>query len=193
MSKFTENYIITMSDIIREGDPILREKVQEVSLPPSSEDIQELLCMLQFLKNSQDPILSQKYQLRAGVGLSANQIGLNKRMFACYIPQQNSAPLEYMLINPKIISHSASMIYIPESEGCLSIDRQITGYVPRYKRITVRGYTIHGEEIKLKLKDYEAIVFQHEIDHLNGVLFYDHINKNNPFELPANLDIEPFI
>ena len=147
--------------------------------------------MLQYLKNSQDPILSEKYQLRAGVGLSANQIGLNKRMFAAYIRQENGEALEFMLINPKIISHSTAMTYIPESEGCLSIDRPIVGYVPRYRRITVRAYNINGEEVKIKLRDYEAIVFQHEIDHLNGILFYDHINSTNPFELPANVDISP--
>ena len=191
MSKFTKDYLLTMEDIVREGAPILREKAQEVALPPSKEDVEELLCMLQFLKNSQDPILSKKYHLRAGVGLSANQIGLNKRMFASFIQQENGEALEYMLINPKIISHSASMTYIPESEGCLSIDRPIAGYVPRYKRITVRAYTITGEEVKIKLKDFAAIVFQHEIDHLNGILFYDHINSKNPFELPANMDIQP--
>ena len=191
MSKFTKDYLLTMEDIVREGDPLLREKTKDVTLPPTKEDIEELLCMLQFLKNSQNPILSKKYNLRAGVGLSANQIGINKRMFASYIKQENGESLEYMLINPKIISHSASMIYIPESEGCLSIDRPVVGYVPRYKRITVRAYTIDGEEVKIKLKDFAAIVFQHEIDHLNGILFYDHINKKNPFELPANVDIQP--
>lgn len=112
-------------------------------------------------------------------------------MFASYMRQENGEALEYMLINPKIISHSTAMTYIPESEGCLSIDRSIVGYVPRYRRITVRAYNIHGEEVKIKLKDYEAIVFQHEIDHLNGILFYDHINSKNPFELPANVDITP--
>ncbi|WP_204302808.1 peptide deformylase, partial [Stenotrophomonas maltophilia] len=75
------------------------------------------------------------------VGLSANQIGLNKRMFAAYIKQEHGEPLEFMLINPKIISHSTAMTFIPESEGCLSIDRPIVGYVPRYRRVTVRAYT----------------------------------------------------
>jgi len=87
MSKFTKDYIIKMEDIVREGDSILREKTKEVTIPPTKEDQEELECMLQYLKNSQDPILSEKYQLRAGVGLSANQIGLNKRMFAAYIRQ----------------------------------------------------------------------------------------------------------
>ena len=81
MSKFHAGYTITMKDIAREGNPILRQRTQEVNVPLSDEDRETLICMMNFLKNSQDPVLSKKYQLRAGVGLSANKIGLNKRMF----------------------------------------------------------------------------------------------------------------
>ncbi|GKU84684.1 peptide deformylase [Niallia sp. NCCP-28] len=191
MSKFTKDYMLVMDDIIREGAPILREKTKEISLPPTEEDKEELLCMLQYLKNSQNPEIAKKQQLRPGVGISANQIGLNKSMFAAYIKNSNGEDFEYTLINPKIIAHSTSMIFIPDSEGCLSIDRPIVGYVPRYKKITVRAFNLNGEEVKIKLKGFEAIVFQHEIDHLNGILFYDHINQKNPFQLPENIDIEP--
>ncbi|MEI2464712.1 peptide deformylase [Niallia taxi] len=192
MSKFNQSYVITMSDIVREGADILREKTKELTLPPTEEDKEELLCMLQYLKNSQEPSLAKKYKLRPGVGISANQIGLNKRMFAAFIKGQNGNNFEYMLINPKIISHSTSMIYLPDSEGCLSIDRPVIGFVPRYQRITVKAFDINGKAVKIKLKDYEAIVFQHEIDHLNGILFPDHINSTNPFQLPENIDIKPF-
>ncbi|MBW8348000.1 peptide deformylase [Bacillus sp. IITD106] len=186
MIKFHSNYIITMKDIVREGNPILHQPTQEVEVPPSEEDKETLLCMMNFLKNSQDPDLSKKYQLRPGVGLSANQIGLNKRMFVAYLTDEEGKEHEYTLINPKIISHSVSMIYLPPSEGCLSVDRDIKGFVPRYERIKVRGFNLKGEEIVLKLKGYSSIVIQHEIDHLNGIMFYDRINKENPFKLPEN-------
>ncbi|MCM3217592.1 peptide deformylase [Niallia taxi] len=191
MSKFNQSYVITMSDIVREGAEILREKTKELTLPSTEEDKEELLCMLQYLKNSQEPSLAKKHKLRPGVGISANQIGLNKRMFAAFIKGQNGNNFEHMLINPKIISHSTSMIYLPDSEGCLSIDRPVIGFVPRYQRITVKAFDINGKEVRIKLKDYEAIVFQHEIDHLNGILFPDHINSTNPFQLPENMDIKP--
>ena len=110
MSKFTKDYMLVMDDIVREGAPILREKTKELSLPPIEEDKEELLCMLQYLKNSQTPEIAKKHQLRPGVGLSANQIGLNKRMFAAYIKNSNGEDFEYTLINPKIIAHSTSMI-----------------------------------------------------------------------------------
>ena len=186
MSKFRPEYIITMKDIVREGNPILNQVTEEVTIPPSEEDKETLICMMNFLKNSQDPTLAKKYKLRAGVGLSANQIGLNKRMFVAYLTDEKGVQHEYMLINPKIISHSVSMIYLPQSEGCLSVDRDIKGFVPRYERIKVKGYNLEGEEILLKLSGYPSIVIQHEIDHLNGIMFYDRINKENPFQLPEN-------
>lgn len=186
MSKFHSNYMITMKDIVREGNEILNQSTQDVTMPLSEEDKEILTCMMNFLKNSQDPDLSKKYKLRAGVGLSANQIGLNKRMFVAYLTDEKGKKHEYTLINPKIISHSVSMIYLSPSEGCLSVDRDIKGFVPRYERIKVKGFNLEGEEIVLKLKGYSSIVIQHEIDHLNGIMFYERINKENPFEIPEN-------
>ncbi|KRG12035.1 peptide deformylase [Virgibacillus soli] len=186
MSKFKADYIITMNDIVREGNETLHHPTHEVMIPPSEEDKATLICMMNFLKNSQDPYLAKKYKLRAGVGLSANQIGLNKRMFVAYISDTKGQEHEYIFINPKIISHSMSMIYLPPSEGCLSVDREINGFVPRYERIKVRGFNLMGEEQVLKFSGYAAIVMQHEIDHLNGIMFYDRINKENPFKLPEN-------
>ena len=186
MSKFRLNDRITMKDIVREGDGILHQPTEEVRLPLSTEDKETLICMMNFLKNSQDPAIAQKYKLRPGVGLSANQIGLNKRMFVAYLTDEKGNQHEYTLINPKIISHSVSMIYLPPSEGCLSVDREIKGFVPRYERIKVKGVNLDGEEVVIKLSGYGSIVLQHEIDHLDGKMFYERINKDNPFKLPEN-------
>ncbi len=92
----------------------------------------------------------------------------------------------YGLFNPKIVSHSVAQTYLSSGEGCLSVDREVPGYVPRHQRITIKATDLDGNEIKLKLRGYAAIVFQHEIDHLNGVMFYDHINKQEPFAVPEN-------
>lgn len=176
--------MITMKDIVREGNPILREVTKEVALPLSQEDKETLICMMNFLKNSQDPQLAKKYRLRGGVGLSANQIGLSKRMFVAFFTDEKGKEHEYTLINPKIISHSVSMTYLPPSEGCLSVDREVRGFVPRFERIKVKGFNLEGAEIVLKLSGYASIVLQHEIDHLDGIMFYDRINKDNPFQVP---------
>ncbi|WP_150272243.1 peptide deformylase [Paenibacillus tepidiphilus] len=178
-----------MDDILREGDPVLRSVAEPVKLPLSSEDRETLECMMQFLKNSQDPEMSAKYKLRSGVGLSANQIGVLKRMFVMFSNDEKGRIVEHAWVNPKIISHSLSMVYLPESEGCLSVDRPVQGFVPRYESVKVKGYNQDGKEVTMKFKGYQAIIIQHEMDHLDGVMFYDRINEENPFKLPQGVDI----
>ncbi|WP_282140169.1 peptide deformylase [Cytobacillus oceanisediminis] len=172
--------MLSMKDIIRDGHPTLRKIAAEVNMPPSAEEIQILKEMMEYVKNSQDPELSAKYGLRAGIGLAAPQINVSRRMIAVHVTN-NQDLYSYALFNPKIISHSVQLSYLAEGEGCLSVDESIPGFVPRYAKVTVKGTDLQGNEVKLKLKGLPAIVFQHEIDHLNGIMFYDHINKQNPF------------
>lgn len=188
-TKYSADYVITMDDIIREGHPILRSVTEPVQLPLQDADREALQCMMQFLKNSQDPEASAKYKLRSGIGLSANQIGLQKRMFVMYLKDDKGKIVEHTWVNPKIISHSLAMVYLPESEGCLSVDRPVHGFVPRYETVKVKGYDLNGKEIVLKFKGYQAILIQHEMDHLDGVMFYDRINQENPFKLPQDVEI----
>ncbi|MGM8366225.1 peptide deformylase [Virgibacillus sp. W0181] len=178
--------MILMKDIVREGHPSLRKVASEVHIPPTDEDIKTLNDMFTFLINSQDEATAEKYSLRSGVGLAAPQLAINKRLIAIHFTDMKDKLHSYQLMNPKIISHSVEKAYLIGGEGCLSVDRDVEGYVPRYSRITVKAFNPQGEQIKLRLKDYAAIVLQHEIDHLNGIMFYDHINKNNPFEIPEN-------
>ena len=88
----------------------------------------------------------------------------------------------YVLVNPKIISNSMEKIYVTDGEGCLSVNRSVEGIVPRYARVTVEAYDMDGNKIQVRAREDLAICFQHEIDHLNGILFVDHIDKNNPFK-----------
>lgn len=188
-AKYKAEYLITMDDIVREGDPVLRTVTEPVKLPLNNQDREALECMLQFLKNSQDAELSAKYKLRSGVGLSANQIGLTQRMFVMYLKDENGKAVEHAWVNPKIISHSVAMVYLPESEGCLSVDRPVHGFVPRYESVKVKGYNLDGQEVVMKFKGYQAIIIQHEMDHLDGIMFYDRINQENPFKLPQGVEI----
>lgn len=188
-AKFTKDYILTMDDIVREGDPVLRTVAEPVQLPLQQADREALQCMMQFLKNSQDEAMATKYKLRSGVGLSANQIGLPQRMFVMYLTDENGRKVEYTWVNPKIISHSMAMVYLPESEGCLSVDRPVQGFVPRYESVKVRGFDLDGQPVTQRFKGYQAIVIQHEMDHLDGIMFYDRINQQNPFKLPQDVEI----
>jgi peptide deformylase len=174
--------MITMNDVIREGHPSLRKVAEEVAMPPSAEDKEILNSLIEYVKNSQDPETAQKYGLRSGIGLAAPQINVLKRMIAVHVTDNKGELYSYALFNPKIISHSVEKAYLTSGEGCLSVDRQVPGFVPRYARVTVKGMDIDGNPVKVRLKGMPAIVFQHEIDHLNGVMFYDHIDQDNPLQ-----------
>ncbi|PAV29859.1 peptide deformylase [Virgibacillus profundi] len=178
--------MITMKDIVREGHPSLVKVAQGVEVPLNEEDKDLLKAMITFLKNSQDEKTAEKYKLRAGVGLAAPQLGIDKRLVAIHFEDLNGKLYSYGLVNPKIISHSVERTYLSSGEGCLSVDRNVEGYVPRHARITLKATDLEGNPLKLRLKGYAAVVFQHEIDHLNGIMFYDHINKDNPFAIPDN-------
>ncbi|XQY93336.1 peptide deformylase [Metabacillus sp. HB246100] len=178
--------MITMNDIIREGHPTLRKVAEEVPLPASEEDKKTLQDMLDYVKNSQDPDIAEKYGLRPGIGIAAPQINVSKRMLAIYVKDEKGEQHSYALFNPKIVSHSIEGSYLSSGEGCLSVDRAVPGIVPRYARIRVKATNVDGEKIDIRLRGLLAIVFQHEIDHLNGVMFYDHINEENPYQEPEN-------
>lgn len=187
MSKFKSSYIITMQDIVREGDPILKRKLPDVTLPLQEEDREALLSMMLFLKNSQDPEMAEKYNLRGGVGLSANQIGLDKRMFVTYFQDEKGKDQEHFIINPRIVSHSVAMIYLPQGEGCLSVDRDVEGFVPRYEKIKIKAFDLNGEPIQLTFRGYSSIVMQHEIDHLDGIMFYDRFDPTHPYRVTEQM------
>lgn len=178
--------MITMDDIVREGHPALREKAAEVSFPLTKENEELAESMLTFLKNSQNDEIAEEYGLRAGVGIAAPQLAIAKRIIALLIPgeyEDDPPALEQVMINPKIVSHSVESACLKDGEGCLSVDREVPGFVERYSRITVTYQDVTGETFKKRFKGYESIVVQHEIDHLNGIMFYDHIEEDNPFEI----------
>lgn len=185
--------MITMNDVIREGHPTLRKKAEPLSFPLNSEMLELADELLQFLKNSQDPEIAEKYELRPGVGIAAPQVNVSKRVIAVHVPSQDEENPEpefsSVLINPKIISHSVQQTCLSDGEGCLSVDREVSGYVPRHKRISVEYYDLNGEKKKLRLRDFPAIVVQHEIDHLNGIMFYDRIDPDNPLALPDDIEV----
>lgn len=179
-----------MKDITRDGNPVLRKRAAKVDFPLSDEDRQLAHDMMEYLIISQDPKECKKYGLRAGVGLAAPQVGVSKQMAAVLVPSDDpddpKPVFKDVIINPVIVSESVQYGALTEGEGCLSVDKDIPGYVPRHDRITLEYQDVDGKQHKIRLKHYPAIVCQHEIDHLHGVLFYDHINKEHPFEAPKD-------
>ena len=168
--------------ILDEKDKKLREKSKEVEFPLSQEDQQHIKDMITYLKMSQMPEYEEKYNLRAGMGLAYVQTGILKRIFVIVEELEDGSFKDYIVINPKIISHSEEKIYVGEGEGCLSVNREVEGIVPRFARITVLAQDINGNAFKIRVREDIAIAFQHEIDHLNGILFVDRIDPKNPFK-----------
>ena len=118
-----------------------------------------------------------------GVGLSANQVGMNLRFFIVQLPPENISSNQrsnqhksalYTIFNPEITKYSKETIKI--EEGCLSVPG-VYGLVERPEKIILIGYDKNGKKLKIKAWGLLARVFQHEIDHLNGILFIDRCKK----------------
>lgn len=174
--------VLKTKDILDEKDKRLRTKSKEVVFPLKKEDKELIDIMIEYLKNSQIDELAEKYDLRPGMGLSAIQLGVAKRYFVVVDEIGEGEFDTYILINPKIISNSIEQIYVNDGEGCLSVNRPVEGIIPRYARVTVEAYDMEGRKIHVRAREELAVCFQHEIDHLNGILFTDHIDPKNPFK-----------
>ena len=166
--------------IVKDNNPIMRKKSLPVELPLSAEDKNTLDEMLNYLKLSQDEEYARKHNIRAGVGIAAIQIGLLKRMFCIYYETDNG-PVQYQLVNPKIIEYSVRKCALRDGEGCLSVDGEHQGLSHRYFKIKMQAYdALTNSDIIITARGFDAIVLQHEYDHLDGLFFYDRIDQNNP-------------
>ena len=116
-----------------------------------------------------------------GVGLAAPQVGVLQRLFVVELPEdeENDQPLEtYILFNPEIVKGRGEQIGY---EGCLSVPGYV-GEVARREQITIQGLNEKGRPVRLKVEGYLARVFQHEIDHLDGILFTDRLTDPDTFQ-----------
>ena len=183
-----------MLRIVKDSEPSLRAKCAPVEVPLSEENQVLIDEMLQYLVLSQDAKYREKHpNVREGVGLAAPQVGHNVRMLVIsYATGDEKHPLvQYQLANPRIIVNSVKKCYLSGGEGCLSVDAEHHGRVYRDFKIVVEAYEAKlKSNVKITARGYDAIVLQHEIDHLNGILFYDHIDKINPNkDIPGAVEI----
>ncbi|QJC36540.1 peptide deformylase [Enterobacteriaceae endosymbiont of Donacia simplex] len=108
-----------------------------------------------------------------GIGLAATQIGINKRIIVIDITEKKNNPL--ILINPKIIKFDK--LKINSNEGCLSIPIKQKYFVLRSKKIIIKAQNLMNEFIELEANNLLSFCIQHEIDHLNGILFIDYLSN----------------
>lgn len=140
------------------GDPVLRLRAKEVA--EFDDSVRGLVDdMLETMK---------AYN---GVGLAANQVGVLQRVLVVDVPQEDAPRMRFTLINPVIDFRSGSQ---PSEEGCLSIPG-IVEEVQRAKAVRVKARDANGAEVVVEAEGYLSRALQHEIDHLDGVLFVDRL------------------
>ena len=173
-------------NIVKEGTESLYEKSDKVRLPLSEDELTCIKGLYEYMIVSEVDDLTKKYNIRPGVGIAAPQVGVNKRMFAMNATDfldEKKKKYMYAFINPQIVAHTEDMTYLPNGEGCLSVDRDTTGLVtPRYygikfKAIVFDYNTSKCKNVTMELYGYPAIVFQHEYDHLDGILYTSKMYK----------------
>ncbi len=149
------------------GHPVLRTPVEAVDFPVP-ESIRSLIAdMLVTLRDAN------------GVGIAAPQVYESKAIFIVASrpnPRYPTAPLmdPEVVINPEVLERSTAIV--KDWEGCLSIPG-IRGEVPRHKEIKVRYQSVEGQSVERELGDFVARIFQHEYDHLHGIVFLDRLDS----------------
>ena len=150
-------------------DPVLRQKAKRVKAIDKS--VRKLISDMQ-----------ETLRTASGVGLAANQVGQTIRLIVLNIPNNECK----VVINPEVTRRIGTRVV---NEGCLSIPGYI-GEIKRSELVRVKGQDARGKEIKLKADGLLAEVLEHEIDHLNGVLYIDHLESHASFHSGASLNPE---
>jgi peptide deformylase len=163
---------MTLRTIITPENPALRKKARPVGDPNTSE-IQKLIDdMIETMREA------------PGVGLAAPQVAVGQRLavieYAEPLPEDTPPdtpapePKLYVMVNPEIVTRSEELV--DGIEGCLSLPGY-AGNVLRHRAVTVKARNRRGRPVKFKAQGWLARIFQHEIDHLDGVLFIDKASK----------------
>jgi peptide deformylase len=148
--------------ILKYPDPLLREPAKPVR------DIDARIATA--VEN-----LAETMYAAPGVGLAATQVGIPERIIVLDVHGPDEAPGERLLklINPEIAEREGEIVW---EEGCLSVP-DLTAPVKRARRILVRGWTTEETEVQIEAEELLAVALQHEIDHLEGTLFLDHLSR----------------
>lgn len=145
--------------IITDGHPTLRKVAKKVDLKELSDPLFQQLI---------DDMFETMYHA-PGIGLAAPQVNISKRLFTIDLQDDDADHGPFVVINPKFETTEGE---IESTEGCLSVPGYV-GEITRYERVAVTGFDRNGEKIRLEGDGLFARCLQHEIDHLNGVLYTD--------------------
>ena len=148
-------------------------KIYQYPEPVLRQETKPITTFDENLKQLAEDMADTMYEA-PGIGLAAPQIGESVKLIVVDISKDRDNEREYMtLVNPEIVAHEGFQI---DEEGCLSVP-ELTSKVKRYKKITVSYQDQDGKPQELTTENRFAVVLQHEIDHLNGILFIDHLSS----------------
>ena len=153
-------------------EPVLRQKAEKVASVDAS------------IRKTLADMLETMYAGN-GVGLAANQVGLLKRLVVIDCASNDEEPTPIKMVNPEIIAHSENKIL--HNEGCLSLPKEYAD-VERWETVTVLYTDENGKEQVRDADGLLAIAMQHEIDHLDGILFIDYLSKLKRDRLLTHLE-----
>ncbi|AFJ42650.1 peptide deformylase [Francisella orientalis] len=148
--------------ILKYPHPILKEIAQDVLLEEINDDFRATIAEMTELMIEAN-----------GVGLAAIQVGIKKRFFIMHNNLESETPEIITIINPKIIDQGGKIV---DEEGCLSFPG-VSAKVNRATKVKIKALNEFGEEIEIEKDGFLARCIQHEIDHLNGVTFFDHLGS----------------
>lgn len=169
---------MAIKQILRIGNPILRQATESITAFDTP-------CLHNLIQDMKDTI-----EANNGAGLAAIQIGITKRVIIFGIEENPRYPDVETIPSTTIINPKYEVLNKEKEddwEGCLSVPG-MRGLVPRYKHIRYYGFDEYGVVIEREVKNFHARVFQHEFDHLEGVLYPDKIEKKNCFGFIEELD-----
>ena len=151
---------MSIQKIYKFPEPVFRQKTETISIFDAA--------LIKLVQDMADTMFDAP-----GVGLAAPQIGQSVKLIVVDTARNKEGEQQYMpLINPEIVAHEGTQV---DEEGCLSV-LDLTASVKRYKKITVFYQDTQGLAQELTAEDRFAVILQHEIDHLNGILFLDHLS-----------------
>jgi peptide deformylase len=163
--------------VITEGDPRLRQKA--IKIRRVDDELRHLI------RDMHDTMQAEK-----GVGLAGNQVGVLRRVIVIGIPegleQEGDPAVTYSLVNPEIVRSSGHQVGV---EACLSIPEWY-GDVARAMNVTVKARDENDKEVRIKATGYLARILQHEIDHLDGVLFIDRVEDRSTLRHVSDAELE---
>ncbi|MEX0748414.1 MAG: peptide deformylase [Candidatus Saccharimonadales bacterium] len=174
---------MSKSEIISVPDPRLRQRSSRVGVITS--ETLEVIARMEHATLEWEATRSSE----VGVALAAVQIGECERIVIVRLNPEDKRSREFeVFINPEITKREGEII--SEAEGCLSIP-DTYGLVPRHEIVRIRAIGVDGQPVRLKATGFLARVFQHEIDHLHGKLFVDHVAPDNFYRILDDGKLEP--